>query len=418
MRISDLMLSNDFVTNFNKSKTKVNDLQILIATGNKINKPSDSPEATSRLLGLRNQSQQIDTYNKNIESGLSYMQNTTTAMESIQGEITNVMVKLSNLGNVAASSSLNNFADQIDASLNEILNFSNLKSNGKYLFGGTDFSSKPFGFSSDKSSILVKAGDISGKQSIRTSQNTFQKINMTGTEVFGTIVNQIGNIDSATGIGSTVSSQTNVYDTSGVQYTLKVDYKKTALNKYTMSYDITDSSNNSVFTQTPATKALAFNSSTGYLETVDGQPPKQIRVKPDKANIDFTLDQTSIKEAGGSTSLAFSANQKMNIFNTLLNIKNSLRAGKVPTDEQIKSVSDFNNNLLDNIAKAGNSTNQLNNAKDMLNSQKTQIEKITSSIQGVDMAKAIMELQAQNYLLQVSYKLAASISTKSLLDYL
>jgi len=175
MRISDLMLSNDFVTNFNKSKTKVNDLQILIATGNKINKPSDSPEATSRLLGLRNQSQQIDTYNKNIESGLSYMQNTTTAMESIQGEITNVMVKLSNLGNVAASSSLNNFADQIDASLNEILNFSNLKSNGKYLFGGTDFSSKPFGFSSDKSSILVKAGDISGKQSIRTSQNTFQK---------------------------------------------------------------------------------------------------------------------------------------------------------------------------------------------------------------------------------------------------
>ncbi|HED08923.1 MAG TPA: flagellar hook-associated protein 3 [Ignavibacteria bacterium] len=418
MRISDLMLSNDFVTNFNKSKTKVNDLQILIATGNKINKPSDSPEATSRLLGLRNQSQQIDTYNKNIESGLSYMQNTTTAMESIQGEITNVMVKLSNLGNVAASSSLNNFADQIDASLNEILNFSNLKSNGKYLFGGTDFSSKPFGFSSDKSAILVKAGDISGKQSIRTSQNTFQKINMTGTEVFGTIVNQIGNIDSATGIGSTVSSQTNVYDTSGVQYTLKVDYKKTALNKYTMSYDITDSSNNSVFTQTPATKALAFNSSTGYLETVDGQPPKQIRVKPDKANIDFTLDQTSIKEAGGSTSLAFSANQKMNIFNTLLNIKNSLRAGKVPTDEQIKSVSDFNNNLLDNIAKAGNSTNQLNNAKDMLNSQKTQIEKITSSIQGVDMAKAIMELQAQNYLLQVSYKLAASISTKSLLDYL
>lgn len=418
MRITDLMLSNDFVTNFNKSKTKVNDLQIQIATGNKINKPSDSPEVTSRLLGLKNQSQQIDTLNKNIDSGLSYIQNTTTAMESIQGVITNVMVKLSNLGNVAASSNLNNFADQIESSLDEILNFSNLKSNGKYLFGGTDYSSNPFGFSSDNSSVIVKAGDISGKQSIRTSQNTFQKINMTGTEVFGTIVNQIGSIDSSISIGSTVSSQTNVYDTSGVQYTLKVDYKKTALNKYTMSYDITDSSNNSVFTQTPATKSLVFNSSTGYLETVDGQPPKQIRIKADNAKIDFTFDQTSIKEAGGSTSLAFSANQKMNIFNTLLNIKNNLKAGIVPTDEQVKSVADFNNGLLDNIAKTGNSTNQLNNAKDVLNSQKSQIETITSSIQGVDMAKAIMELQAQNYLLQVSYKLAASISTKSLLDYL
>ncbi len=418
MRISDLMLSNDFVANFNNAKAKVDRLQTQIATGSKINKPSDSPEGTSRLLGLKNQSQQIDTFNKNIETGLSYMQETTTAMESIQTEITNVMVKLSNLGNVAANSSLNNFADQIEASLNEILNFTNIKSNGKYLFGGTDFSSEPYGFSSDKSSVIVKAGDISGKQSIRTSQNTFQKINMTGAEVFGTIVNQLGSIDSTTAVGATVSNQTNVYDTSGVQYTLKVDYKKTAANKYTMSYDITDSSNNSVFTQTPAAKSLVFNASTGYLETVDGQSPKQIRIKADKANIDFTLDQTSIKEAGGSTTLAFSANQKMDIFNTLLKIKNNLRAGIKPTDEEIKSVSDFNNRLLDNISKAGNNTNQLNNAKDMLDSRKLQIEKITASIQGIDMAKAIMDLQTQDYLLQISYKLAASVSTKTLLDYL
>jgi len=291
MRITDLMLNNDFVTNFNNSKTRVNDLQTKITTGNKFNKPSDSPEGTSRLLGLKNQTLQIDTFNKNIESGLSNMQDTITAMESIQGEVTDVMVKLSNLSNVAASSNLNNFADQIDASLNEILNFSNLKSNGKYLFGGTDFSSVPYGFSSDKSAILVKAGDVSGKQSIRTSQNTFQKINMTGTEVFGTIVNQNGNIDSTTAIGSTVTNQTDVYDAAGVKYTLKVDYKKTAANKYTMSYDITDGSNNSVFTQTPATKALIFNSTSGYLETVDGQSPEQIHIKADKANIDFNLDQ-------------------------------------------------------------------------------------------------------------------------------
>lgn len=418
MRITDVMLSNDFLTNFNNSKTKINELQTQIATGTKIQKPSDSPGGTSRILGLNNQLAQLDTYTKNINSGLAFIQDTTTTMESIQGEITNIMIKLNNIGNVAAGSDLNNFADQIDASLSEILNLANTKSDGKYIFGGTDFSADPFGFTSDKSAVVVKPGDISGQQNIRTSQNTFQKINMTGTEVFGTIVNQNGNIDPTTTIGSAVSSQTSVYDTSGTSYTLKVDYTKTAANKYSMTYDITDSGGNSVFNTAPAAKSIVFNSSTGYIETVDGQPASQIHIKADTVNIDFMFDQTSIKENSGTSSLVYSANQKTDIFNTLLTIKNNLKSGIKPTDEQIKIVTDFNNHLLDNIAKVGNTINQLSNSKDLLASQQTQIEKVTNTIQGVDMAKAIMDLQNQDYLLQTSYKLAATVATKSLLDFL
>ena len=241
---------------------------------------------------------------------------------------------------------------------------------------------------------------------------------MPGTDVFGTIVSQNGSIDSSTAIGATVSSQTAVYDTSGTQYTLKIDYKKTAANEYTMSYDITDGGGNSVFNSPPATKDLVFNPTSGSLQTVDGQSPSRFQIKADTANIDFTLDPTAIKEKSGTSNLALSANQNMDIFNILLNIKNNLQNGIAPTDAQIKSVSDYNNHLLDSIAKAGNTINQMTNAQTLLNNQQTQIQSVTSSIQGVDMAKAIMDLQNQNTLLQYSYQLAAKITTKSLLDYL
>ena len=418
MRITDLMLNNDFLNNFNTTKSKIDELQTQIATGNLIQKPSDSPDGTARLLGLNYQSSQIDTFNKNINSGLSFIQDTTSAMEGIQSEVANVMTTLSNTGNVAASTNLSNFADQIGASLDQILSFANTQSDGKYVFGGTDFSSEPFGYSADKSSVLVKAGNISGKQNIRTSPNTFQQINMPGTDVFGTIVSQNGSIDSSTAIGATVSSQTAVYDTSGTQYTLKIDYKKTAANEYTMSYDITDGGGNSVFNSPPAAKDLVFNPTSGSLQTVDGQSPSRFQIKADTANIDFTLDPTAIKEKSGTSNLSLSANQSMDIFNILLNIKNNLQNGIAPTDAQIKSVSDYNNHLLDSIAKAGNTINQMTDAQTLLNNQQTQIQSVTTSIQGVDMAKAIMDLQNQNTLLQYSYQLAAKITTKSLLDYL
>lgn len=418
MRITDIMLSNDFISNFNAQKSKINKLQTQIASGNNIQKPSDSPEGTSKLLGLNYQSSQIDTMSKNIDSGLSFIQSTTAAMEGIQSEVSSAMTTLSNTGNVAAGANLSNFADQIDSSITQILNYANSQTDGKYLFGGTDFSSQPFGFTPDNSAVEVKAGDISGKQSIRTSQNTFQKINMTGTEVFGTLINENGNIDPTTAIGATVSRQTTVYDTAGTQYTLNVDYTKTAADTYTMNYDIKDGSSNSVFTSAPAAKTLVFDPTSGNLLSVDGQPPSQMRIKADTARIDFMLDQTAIKQNSGSTSLAFSANQKTDIFNTLINIRDNLKNGIAPTSDQLKSVSDYNNHLLDNIAKAGNSINQISNAKDLLSNQQTQIESVSASIQGVDMAKAIMDLQNQNTLLQTSYKLAASVTTKSLLDYL
>ncbi len=418
MRISDLILSSDFVNNFTNAKSKVDDLQTQIATGNKIQKPSDSPDGTANLIGWNSQLEQLNTFSSNIDTASSFVQDTTSAMQSIQDQVTNVLTTLSGLNTTTGNANLNNYADQINQTIQMLLGLANTSSNGKYVFGGTDFSSEPFGYSADKTTVQVLPNDISGVQNIKTSQNISQQINMSGTEVFGTIVSGSGNIDSSTSIGSPVNSQTNIYDSLGNQYTFDVNYTKTAANTYSMTYDIKDSNGNSVLASAPAAKTVVFNAANGVMQTVDGQSPAQIHIKVPSQNIDFTFDPTSVKESNNTSTLTYSANQKTDIFNTLIAISNSLRAGNLPTQDQIKQVSDFNNRMLDNISKIGNTTNQLSNTKALIGNQQTQLNTLMSNTQSVDMAQAVMDLQNQQNLLQMSYKLAASVTAQSILNYM
>ncbi len=418
MRISDIILSSDYVNNLNTAKSKVNSLQNEIATGKKIMQPSDDPGGTSNIIQWNFQLNQMNTYSSNIDGGSSFIQDTTSAMQNVQSQVTDILTTLNSANNIDNMTNLSNIGDQVNQYLQTLISLANTESDGKYVFGGTDFSAPPYAMNSSNTAVQVQVGDVSGIQKITTSQNTQQQINLSGTDVFGTIVQQLGNIDSGTALNATVSSQTNIYDAQGNQYTFKVNYKKTAADTYSMTYDILDSGNTSVFSSPPAAQAMVFNSSTGVLQTVNGQPPEPIHIKVASKNIDFSFDPTTLSEKSGATSLNYSANQKTDIFNTLIAVVNQLKAGKTPDASLVQSVSSFNDRLNNNISKAGNIANQLTNTKNLLSSQQTQLNTMISNEQGVDVAQSIMDLQNQETLLQMIYKMAGMVSTQSLLNYL
>ncbi|HKJ80493.1 MAG TPA: flagellar basal body FlgE domain-containing protein, partial [Ignavibacteriaceae bacterium] len=270
MRITDLMMSNNFLSNLNATKSKVSDLQTELALGTTIQKPSDSPNGTVNLLGWNNQIAQANNIMSNIDNGLAFVNDSTQAMQNIQDEITNVMSSLTQVQNAANDQNLSSFSDQINTALSLILDSANTESNGEYVFAGTDFANAPFGYTSDGKSIEVKDSNISGAQNIRISPNVSQQINLSGTDVFGTIVQGGGNIDSSTAVGATVTNQTNVYDAQGNQYTFKVNFTKTAADTYNFTYDVLDSSNNSVLASPPAAQSMVFDNN-GNLQSVDGK---------------------------------------------------------------------------------------------------------------------------------------------------
>ena len=201
MRISDLIISNNYIGNTNKIKDRMSALNRQILSGNKIEKPSDSPVGTSRLFRISDQMGQVETYQKNIKNSLSFLDETVFAMESIQSEVMSIVGKLTEIQNPINQGNLDVYADMIDNSIKIMLDTANTKSDGKYVFGGTDYSNKPYGISSDNQSYQTNT-DTSGKINVKFSQSVVQSTNMPGLELFGTIVSSKGFFNTADAVGT------------------------------------------------------------------------------------------------------------------------------------------------------------------------------------------------------------------------
>ncbi|MCS7052195.1 MAG: hypothetical protein NZM09_00525 [Ignavibacterium sp.] len=414
-RVTDAYVSNHYINSINRLKGSISLLQRQIASGNLIEKPSDSPSKSAILIRNNDVLNQINTNLNNIKTGLSFLNQTVFSLEVIQSELLNVIGKLTDIEDPLKQKNLNNYADQFEQSLKTILDVANSKADGKYVFGGTDLSEKPFRVSSDNQTIIQNPNST-GKVNAKISSGITEKINLTGVEVFGTILKGNGAFDKNTSIGSIKTVNQNVYDSAGNQYNLQLNFEKVAQNKYNLTYTITDSNNNNIFTS-PTPQVLDFDQNTGYLSKINGKAPSEINISVPNNNINFFLDLTNLTE-GNSDSFYFELNQQMDIFNLMKNIIRNLRNGILPTEEQKEQVHRFHVRVLEKLSEIGNIINQFNSFENMLNQQSLQIQDLNQEVGGVDVVKSIIELQNKDYLLQITQKIAASILPKSLLDYL
>ena len=418
MRISDLSLFNNFLSNINDSRKTLSKLQSQLTTLKKIEKPSDSPSGVGKLIRYNNQFDFSTGYVKNIDESLAFINISVDAMQAMQTQITNVMTSLVKLNNPTIGTDLQSFSDNIDAALESIKNSANQKFNGKFLFGGTNYTTKPLDFNTNHSSIEIKSNSIAGVQNVQIAQNITQKINITGNELFGTEVTQSGNLDATKANGTVNSKQTIIYDAKENQFSFIANYTKTADNTYDFTYDIKDSNGNSVLPAEPTAKKIIFEPATGDIKSIDGKPPASFLISVSSKDIQFNFNIQNVIENTSTSNLSFSANQKVDIFNTLLTIKDKLHNGQLPTDEEVQRVNNFNSHILDKIASTGTIVNKLDNAKSILHNQQTTLNRLVSNLQDVDVAKASMELQNQQSLLAYSYKISSMVLPKSLMDFL
>ncbi len=187
MRVSDSMLQSNFLRNLNYSKERMEELQVQIASNNKINNPSDSPSGAAKIMRFRANITQTKDFIGNIDNSLAFIQESMRGLEYILDESTKILVDLAEVKNPSNDENLKSFANQIDSSLNIILESANIQFNGQSVFGGTDDSSVPYGFSADGSTVELKASDVGGERKVKISKNITQKINISGSELFGDI---------------------------------------------------------------------------------------------------------------------------------------------------------------------------------------------------------------------------------------
>ena len=177
-RVSENSSSASLKYALNKTKAKVEDLQLKGSTLKQITKPSDNPVSNVEAMALTSSTNDNIQYLKNADFALL---NLSVSEKSVE-ELTDIIVKAKEIAIAQSSDFFNadvrkNVANEVQQLYNQALAIANKKVGIKHIFSGTNTLTVPFdgtgGYKGDSNHI-----------SLEVSRNFFVPINLTGEEVF------------------------------------------------------------------------------------------------------------------------------------------------------------------------------------------------------------------------------------------
>ena len=102
----------------------------------------------------------------------------------------------------------------------------------------------------------------------------------------------------------------------------------------------------------------------------------------------------------------------------ILNLYKKYSAGTQPTAAEQQQVSDAMDKILVASVKAGTTLNRLDNFSSQMDSQTVSLQSVLSKVQDTEVAKAVVDLQHQQVILDTALKVGARVIPKSLVDFI
>lgn len=186
------MLNSQMLLNLNRNAGRSNDIQRQLSSGMKINRPSDDPVGITYSLRYRAELSSNEQYKSNVNSAVSWLEYNDTVLDqtgSVVQRLRELMVQASTGTN--PQSAMDSIKEEVKQLKEQIVDISNSKLNGKYIFNGQTYDRKPYDFptdadgksdTSDVDSIVTDTGKIN----FIVGESVQFPINITGNEVFGT----------------------------------------------------------------------------------------------------------------------------------------------------------------------------------------------------------------------------------------
>ncbi len=178
MRVTDKMNSTQILSNIQKTRSELTELQNQATTQKRINKPSDDPTGVGMSMQNRTNIKNLEQYERNILFAKTFLENSELALT----QVGDALVRAKELAVQAASDTnaglpRRTIATEIKQLYNGIVEASNRRYGERYIFGGYKTLEAPF----DQQGNYL--GD-NGQMQIQNQQGTFMPMNLTGDQVF------------------------------------------------------------------------------------------------------------------------------------------------------------------------------------------------------------------------------------------
>ncbi len=166
MRVTTQMLTSGFAFNLNEHLTRLDKEQEMIASGKKVNRPSDDPNNASTILDLKHRIRVNEQYKKNAQDALMRLGVLENYFNDLQNNVTRAKnLAIQGANKVLSDSDLKGIAVEVNQILEHVFSISNKENMGQYVFGGTQSDKAPFkAMRNDAGEITAveASGDIDG----------------------------------------------------------------------------------------------------------------------------------------------------------------------------------------------------------------------------------------------------------------
>lgn len=220
MRITSNMMSRSLLLNLNAAEENMTNMQNMMSTGHRINKPSDDPAGTHNALGLKTNMAMITQLKSNADESLSFMGTTDSTLSDVQSMLNRAYeLTLQGENGTNDDQSRADIAAEIDQINQQIQTLANTKVGNKYIFNGTSTTDAPV------VSSTASFATYSPIQLDVGNNNSKVTISVDGSSIFPASMSLLSDISNALTSGSDLSSyvnqiQTNIDNISSSRATL------------------------------------------------------------------------------------------------------------------------------------------------------------------------------------------------------
>jgi len=343
----------------NKNRSEMADLQTQAASQKRVNKPSDDPVGTTKLLNSRTTEIGVNQYLKNLDFAKGFLDYSDSSLEELSNSLMRAKeLALSQANDPSASeSSRKAVATEVRQIYNQALQVANRRLGNRYIFGGYNTIQKPF---NDDGSY---AGDR-GEMMIDINKGDYVAMNVPGDVIF------LGRDARRSGVLNAVPK-----DNTDLQNTQMKEIHDKQENK-----------------ENPADDSVRGPASQG----VHTAETKQ----SDLGDVSYFYEGE-------------------NIFKVLSDLETGLMANdKATIQDQIDKLDTALDQVVHGRAKVGSRVMNLQNTMDVLNKAKVDEKAKQSNIEDVDAYELFSNLSQNESTLKATMSTSAKILQPSLLDFI
>lgn len=374
--------------------------QAEIASGKRIQTPSDDPSGAVKILDIE---EQIATAEQHLRNGefarteLYLEEGAMTGAQNVLQRVRELMIQANN--DTQSESTRQGIATEVRARRDELLALANTRNaSGDYLFSGFQTDSLPFSMNGGN---VVYNGD-QGQRRIQVGPSSLVPINDAGIDVFQLIKNGNGtlSVDNASSNTGSGIVQSLSQDNSLVSDTYTLNFIQLTPND-PITYEVRDSSAALVSSGNYASgESIGFN---GAVIVLNGAPANgdSFTVSPSvNQDIFATLNNIITALEAPSTELADNAN-----------FHNDMAAGLNDIDQALDNFLRIRSNI-------GSRLNNLDSQSEVNENFLLRMKDAASQVQDLDYAEAISRLSAQSSSLEAAQKVFIEVQGLSLFDFL